>query len=225
MARHGMVGLISGPLGENNMATALTAINSVSNDAERMIEITRPYDVEIKIEGVCPILFHRWSVEGVAEKAKASKGSKSKKEDDLESYVWRNDTGQISIPGEYLRMAMIGAAKYKQDPRSPRKSAMDLTKAGIIVLDQLCSTGKSTWDYIDRQRVTVQRNGITRHRPALLAGWQITATLGIVLPEYLSPQFVNELAQAAGKLQGLADHRPSFGRFQVIGFRVIELEI
>jgi hypothetical protein len=92
------------------MATKQTAIEPVSNDAESVIEIGQPYVALVSVTGTSPFLFHRWSVEGVDAKSKAAKGSKAKKEDDLESYVYRNPAGDLCIPGEYLRMAIIGAA-------------------------------------------------------------------------------------------------------------------
>src|SRR5580692_10218438 len=85
-----------------------------------MIELSFPYTVSVTIEGVCPILFHRWNVEAVGTKAKAAKGSAAKKSDDVESYLYRNDDNEICLPGEYLRQSIIMAAKLKQDPRSPR---------------------------------------------------------------------------------------------------------
>src|SRR2546426_11144948 len=101
-----------------------------------------PFAAEIKVQGASPFLFHRWSVEGVKEKAAARKGSKAKKEDNVESYVYRTEKGHLAIPGEYFRQATILAAKFRQDPRSPRKSAMDLFKAGIVCLEELCSLDK-----------------------------------------------------------------------------------
>jgi hypothetical protein len=56
-----------------------------TNDAAHLISFQAPYSVEFGVEGVCPLIFHRWSVEGVAEKAGAAKGSKAKKTDDIES--------------------------------------------------------------------------------------------------------------------------------------------
>jgi len=195
-----------------------TAISAVSNDA--VATLAYPYIGEISIEGSAAFLFHRWSVDGVEAKARAAKGSKAKKEDDLESYVYRTRDGNLALPAEYLRMAMIGAAKFKQDPRSPRKSAMDLFKAGIVVLEELCDFGMKDWDYVDRRRVMIQRNGITRCRPALASGWKCTAHLQVVLPEYISPALLNETIQAAGRLVGVGDFRPTFGRFQVTHFAV-----
>src|SRR6266481_195178 len=104
------------------MAT-VTALNQVTNDAQSTV--VAPYIAEISIEGSAAFLFHRWSVDGVEAKSKAAKGSKAKKEDDLESYVYRDREGILCVPAEYFRMSVINAAKYKQDPRSPRKSAMD----------------------------------------------------------------------------------------------------
>lgn len=202
------------------MATA-TMIDAVSNDALSTIEMSEPYVVEISMEGSAALLFHRWSVDGVEAKAKAAKGSKAKKEDDIESYVYRTSNGNLALPAEYFRMSIINAAKYKQDPRSPRKSAMDLFKAGIVVLEELCDLGVKDWDYLDRRRVTIQRNGITRCRPAMNAGWKATAHLQVLLPEYISPMLLNETVQAAGRLVGVGDFRPTFGRFNIVKFSVV----
>jgi hypothetical protein len=199
-------------------SAAVAELNAVSNDGQ--FAILEPYIAEVSIQGIAAFLFHRWSVDGVEAKANAAKGSKAKKTDDVESYVYRLDNNNIAIPSEYLRMSVIHAAKYKQDPRSPRKSAMDLFKAGVTCLDELCDTGLKDWDYIDRRRVQVQRNAITRHRPALKAGWQISVRLQVLLPEYISPALLNDAIQSAGKLIGLGDFRPTFGRFIITSFEV-----
>lgn len=115
-------------------------------------------------------------------------------------------------------MSLIGAAKYRQDPRSPRKSAMDLFKAGVISLTELADLGQNDWDYLDRRRVMVQRSGITRVRPALETGWKATFKLQIQLPEYINASFLRSVIQDGGKLIGLADFRPSYGRYSIINF-------
>jgi hypothetical protein len=206
------------------MATQTTALSGVSNDAKLDIEIQTPYMVEARIEGSSAMLFHRWSCEVVEEKAKAAKGSKSKKSDNIESYLYRTDEGELAVPSEYFRQAIIHAAKFKQDPRSPRKSAMDLFKAGIATLGELCSLGVEEPDYLDRRKVVIQRAGITRIRPAMLAGWKCVVSFQILLPEYINPAMLNEMLQYAGRIVGVGDFRPSFGRFQVTSFNVINLE-
>lgn len=198
----------------------LEAVAQAANDGANSVQ--EPYMVEVTIEGTADLLFHRWSNEAVEAKAKAAKGSKAKKEDDVESYVYRNDKGEICLPGEYLRQAIIGAAKYKQDPRSPRKSAQDLFKAGVVSLTDLASLGAKEWDYLDRKRVQVQRNAVTRVRPAMLKGWKATLLIQVLLPEYIDPPMLNEVIQQAGRLIGVGDFRPTYGRFVVTKFEVLE---
>lgn len=201
-----------------NGTAALETISAVSADGNSCIE--EPFVARVTVAGAAPFLFHRWSVDGVEAKSKAAKGSKAKKTDDLESYVYRDSEGELSIPGEYFRMAIIGAAKYKQDPRSPRKSAMDLFKAGVVTLTDLCPLGTKEWDYLDRRRVMVQRNGVTRQRPAMNAGWAAAFELQVLLPEYIGPELLNDTIQAAGRLIGVGDFRPTFGRFLVTRFDI-----
>lgn len=186
---------------------------SPSNDAEPDIEATAPLIVTFTLEGTAAFLFHRWSNEAIAEKAAAAKNSVAKKTDNIESYVYRNADGELSIPGEYVRMSLITAAKYRQDPRSARKSAMDLFKAGVTSLTELASLGVSDWDYLDARRVMVQRNGVTRQRPAMNAGWRAEFQFMVNTPEYIDQRLLNAVLTDAGRLVGVGDFRPTFGRF------------
>jgi len=196
-------------------------LNGNSNEAKETIEIGAPYSVEVELTGTCPILFHRWSCDDVKAKSEAAKNSKAKKTDNLEAYVYRNEKGEISIPGEYVRQSIIHAAKYKQDPRSPRKSAMDIFKAGVIVANELASLGTKDWDFIDKRRVVIQRNGVTRMRPAMLSGWKAKFQFEVILPEYITPEFFQDVLVNAGRLVGVGDFHPTFGRFNVTKFEVI----
>lgn len=196
----------------------------ILNGVENPVVVIEPYVVDIEIVGSCPIIFHRWSCEDVAHKAAARKGSKEKKSDNIESFVYRNEEGHICLPGEYLRMAMVYAAKFKQDPRSPRKSAFDLFKAGIVSLTEMAEIngGTKNWDFIDQRRVVIQRNAITRMRPAFLKGWSAELQMMVNVPEYIDYQFFSEVIQTAGKLIGLGDFRPSYGRFDIAKCKVIK---
>jgi len=195
-------------------------LKDVTASANESIKLSEPWIAEVEITGSAALLFHRWNNEAVAEKSAARKGSAAKKTDNLESYVWRNKAGELCIPGEYLRGAIVGAAKFRQDPRSPRKSAQDLFKAAVISLTELAPLGVNRWDYLDSRRVVIQRNAVTRIRPAMLAGWKIQVDLLVNLPEYVDQPFLLEILSMAGKLIGIADFRPTYGRFDVTSFRV-----
>lgn len=223
-----------------------------TNGAAQAIDLSKPYVVNVRLCGTADILFHRWNCESVDEKAKAAKGSKAKKTDDVESYVWRDHESNICIPGEYVRQSIIMAAKFRQDPRSPRKSAMDLYKAAILSLTTLApvlvetaegSSGEqgqdrechgvprsgkagcgkvstTKWDYLDRRRVTVQRSGVTRVRPAMLSGWEADFQLMVNLPEYVRPEDLHDVLTNAGRLVGLGDFRPTYGRFVIVSYDI-----
>jgi hypothetical protein len=201
----------------------VTAIKGVSNDAETDVIECAPYLVDVDIVGVASLLFHRWSCDAVEEKAKAAKGSKAKKSDNVESYVYRADNGELCLPGEYIRRSIVTAAKFKQDPRSPRKSAMDLFNAGIVAMTELCGLGTKDWDFLDRRRVVVQRNAITRERPAFKAGWGVSCQLQILIPEYINTDLLSAVLTDAGRLVGVGDFRPTFGRYRVTKFEKVLL--
>jgi len=193
-----------------------------TNGGSDSIELQKPYRVMVQLEGSCPLLFHRWNNESIAAKAAAKKGSSEKKTDNIESYLYRNDAGIICIPGEYLRQAVIHASKYEQDPRSPRKSLMDLMKAALVSLTDLSPLGIKEPDYLDQRRVVVQRQGITRTRPAIKTGWKASFILMINLPEYIPHSRLNYMIQQAGRIIGMADFRPSYGRFTITKFEVLD---
>lgn len=192
--------------------------SEVTNGGAVTISASEPYTVVVALEGSADFLFHRWNAEAVDEKAKAAKNSVAKKTDDIESYVYRDDAGRLCIPGEYLRQAIIHAAKFRQDPRSPRKSAMDLFKAGVVSLTALASLGKTKWDYEDKRRVVIQRSGINRTRPAMKTGWKVEFQLMVMLPEYISRNDLQDVISNAGRLIGLGDFRPTYGRFNITKF-------
>lgn len=200
------------------MVAKIIQITEPTSGGNEAISHSEPYAVSVTVVGAADFLFHRWNAEAVDEKARASKNSKAKKTDDVESYVYRTENGELAIPGEYLRGSIINAAKFRQDPRSPRKSAMDLFKAAIVVTSPLASLGVKEWDYLDKRRVTIQRNGINRIRPAMRAGWQASFNLLVMLPEYVDRNVLRETIESAGRLIGVGDFRPTFGRFGIVQF-------
>lgn len=200
---------------------SLKVVNdTVTNGAKSVFDASLPYVVSVSVEGASDMLFHRWNCEAVEAKASASKNSKAKKEDDIESYVWRNKDGELCIPGEYFRQSVIHAAKFKQDPRSPRKSAMDLFKAGVVSLTDLASLGTTTWSKLDKRRVMVQRAGINRTRPSMNVGWKADIQFQILTPEYIDPVLFQDVLNTAGRLVGVGDFRPTYGRFFITKYEI-----
>lgn len=189
----------------------------VSNDGAPFIMMGAPYTVTFTLQGTADLLFHRWSNEAVAEKAAAKRGSAAKKTDDLESYVWRDSTGMVCLPGSYVHKAVVEAGRFMQDPRSARKTAMDLFKAAFVPLTALAPLGP-TWEIEDRRRMTVQRQGITRTSPGFRQGWETEFEFSVILPEYVDEQMFHAALSLAGRVIGVGQYRPTYGRFAVVKF-------
>ena len=210
------------------MAKKKTSVTEINTDKIQqkgttgVVQITEPYTALVVVVGTDPLLFHRFDTENAEAKAKAAKGSAEKKTDNVESYVYRNEKNELIWPGINFKGALRNAAKFKQDPRSPRKSMADLLRAAVKIKD--ASFGVNTWDYLDKRSVRVQQNGVIRTRPAMKPGWKLAHEICVVLPEYMSPRVLSELCVDAGRLIGLGDYRPDFGCFRVELFEVLELD-
>src|SRR3990167_8069522 len=190
-------------------AAKVTAMGPLDNDAKWRIEAGRPYRAVIQVVGTAPLIFHRWSGSDVGEKANGRKGSAVSKTDNVESYVYRNLSGGLCLPGEHFRQATINAAKFRTDPRSPRANATALFKAGLVSVDELCDLGVAAWDYLDTRRAIIQRNAINRVRPALHSGWKTTVLFDVLLAEYIDPSFLQDVITDAGRFVGVGDFRPT----------------
>ena len=194
-----------------------------NGEGKGVIDHSQPYYVDVEIVGDEDILFHRYDVQAVEDSASAPKGSKKKKEDNLESYVYRNDKNEIVMPGTNFKASICAAAKFSQDPRSRQKSAKDLFRAGIKVKGD-ASFGKKDWDFVDARRCVIKQNAISRRRPGLRAGWTLTFRMLIILPEYISEEWLQEVVERAGKTCGLGDFRPDFGTFRITSFKRVALK-
>ena len=189
-----------------------------TNDGEDALLATAPHQLTFTIRGNADLLFHRWSNEDVAAKATAKRGSAVKKTDNLEAYVWRDDDGNVCLPGTYVHKSMIEAGKFMQDPRSSRpKQACDLFKAAFWPITLLYPLGP-TWEIEDKRRMVVNRSGITRTSPGFKSGWEAEFDFDVALPEYVSDDMFHEALSLAGRVVGLAQYRPTYGRFQVVKF-------
>lgn len=208
-----------------------TTLTPVSNDGEHIIELERPWAAEITITGTAPLLFHRYSVEEVAAKANAKKGSTAKKTDNLEASVYRDSEGRICAQGVALIAAITdpskGSAKSLRDPRSPRKSASDLYRSALIASTVLAPITNhageiaTTWDAVDQRRAIVQRAAVSRSRPMMHTGWSATFIIENLAPDYITEADLRYVVVNAGRFVGIGDFRPTYGRFDLTNFQML----
>lgn len=56
-----------------------------------------------------------------------------------------------------------------------------------------------------------------------LAGWKCEVDLTVILPEYITQPRLREVLGMAGRLIGVGDFRPTYGRFSMTKFEVLGL--
>jgi len=131
-----------------------------------------------------------------------------------EAGLYLNDKGAPCIPGENIESMFIAAAKkQKMGPQA---------KAGIICdgnfavvfdgpkgIEALYEDGR----FSDRRSVCIQRARIMRTRP-IFYDWQLKFKINY-LPDQFEKSQVAEILDIAGRVIGLGDYRPRFGRFLV----------
>ncbi len=100
--------------------------------------------------------------------------------------------------GEAMKAAVLGAEPF-----------FPLEFDGPLDLTELYETGR----FIDYRGVVIQRARTMRARPRF-DDWKLTVTL-LVDEDAINPREVLAAYQYAGRLVGIGDFRPRFGRFEV----------
>jgi hypothetical protein len=202
------------------------------NDAllNEQLANTAPYTVEAVLLGTTQIAFHNYNIEDIKAKQNAAKGSAIKKIDNLETFVYRSDAGNLAIPDRVLRATLVTAAKAFKHPSNVRSTLSPIMKASLEInryYDLIQPDGKpyKTWEIEHQERVTVQRNFVSRTWPVLRKGWTLPMKISILQPEYITPDDFRKVLDRAGQFVGMCEFRPTKGRFRVDSYIVKPYEM
>lgn len=196
----------------------MTDVTTVENDTVRRLDLS--YDVSVTVVGVADLLFKRWSQSRSGCVSYYSDGCRIRppsagSDENLNENVYRNEVGEICLPGKYLSSAITEAARYRSDPQYQNRSARNRYRVGIHPLTSLASLNTKCWDYVHVSIILVQGQKIRRTRPAFKAGWRATVDLKILDPEQIPFEAFSETMRWAGQFIGVGDFRPNYGRFAV----------
>lgn len=190
------------------------------------------YTVSCKIEGVAPLIQHRYPLpefETMSKGANKSTGSKDYTQEWRE-YFYADSLGQIFQPASHIEGALIKAAVSFKVVGKRGKTYKDLFQAnvfidperipheGFTVPKELDTDGDKPL-YLDVRPVVVQRNRVVRIRPTFAPGWKLCFEISVIDDE-INHALLQDILIHAGKAVGIGDYRPRFGRFNVIGFEV-----
>ena len=185
-----------------------------------------PYSIHVKIEGVAPILFNRWTEEASDKLRSGATGGKftdASRLAEAMTKVYRDEEGKyLTIPGWNLKKCILQGCQ-RAGLKEGRVGMMPFLAATVFVAGDPVfvagdpSSGVTDPDFVDERsgRRPAKTGGAALiKRPALKEGWQLPFTLNVVDDRRDAPS-IRRAVEEAGLMVGLGDFRPEFGRFVV----------
>lgn len=185
-------------------------------------------NVQIKVEGVTPLLCNRFSDEAQMDatngaRAATAVADRGTPEEQCESRLYKDSDGTVVLPQPNLLRCIIDAGKFFKAGRAKvttQKSSLIPSCVGIdsVVIPLLSKNGWS----VDARPVRIPATGgrIIRYRP-IFYDWGLEFVAELDTTE-MSKGLFREIVDAAGKKIGLGDFRPDckgpFGKFCVVSW-------
>jgi hypothetical protein len=166
--------------------------------------------MDVTIKGISPLLMYKFPALAIEALEKKSA------EEQAEISAYRNDAGNLCIPGVNLQRSLISAATFSKG--KGRASLQKESAACLMVEEANLDLGKKEYAVDTRPVVIPSTKGrVLRHRPRLDA-WETSFTL-IFDETLMSEKQVRKIIDDCGSLVGLLDFRPErkgpYGRFMV----------
>ena len=178
------------------------------------------------ITGMAPLLMHNGQLadplNDIAKKMKAIAGKRKKTDADFEELakleflggLYLDDKERPVVPGELIESMLAESAKSQRMGKQ--------FKAGVIcdgawsLLYDGPKNADSLWEnkgFRDTRGVRIGQNKVMRTRPVFMK-WSLKFTVQF-LDDVMNEAQVREILTHAGRLVGIGDYRPKFGRFEV----------
>ncbi|MGQ9570179.1 MAG: hypothetical protein ACUVWN_04590 [bacterium] len=175
--------------------------------------------VKVRIEGITPLLMHRFG-QDTDNVPKSKKKGQKQITDDYKSYLYVDHEGKLVQPAEHIMGAMKDAGAKFQIPSQRKMTYKKIIGSGAVqVVPDLIPHEVQSWT-VDSRPVVVNRGRIIRQRPRL-DRWALSFTL-LYDEEEISKATLKEILEVAGKTVGIGDFRPAkggmFGKFMVTQF-------
>ena len=183
-------------------------------------------EIMFKIKGLSPLMLHNGQLADplnpYTKRVKAITSKRKKTDEDYEALyqiewegsLYLNSDRRVVFPGLNLESAMVEGAK--------KQKMGDAAKAGILIEDDFLIEYDGPKDleklkadkrFRDIRGTRVQNGRVMRCRPIFIP-WGLSFTLHY-LPEMMNESQVVEILATVGRIIGIGDFTPKYGRFSV----------
>jgi len=172
--------------------------------------------IDVKVKGTAPLLMNKFT-DTSQDAAKSNRGKKVyDPTEEAEKKSYRTQDGKLYLPGTHFKASMVKAgADIKM---SGRKTCKDFIKAGLFILDDEIVLDQQEYE-IHSEPVVIQRARVMSWRPKFKQ-WSCKFTIELLDEDYLNPSLVKQVLESAGRFKAVGDHRPEYGRFEIVDFKV-----
>lgn len=180
--------------------------------------------IDVEIRGTAPLLQH--NIEGaeaqMLHKGKRRTGGVANDENEWKNFLYKIDgNGKLGHPSAALESMFVKAARdFKADKR---RTMADTAKATFFCNDTYIQlVGKTGPDRVNRCSVVNPntRGRGFRYRPEFDAGWVGRVAVTLADTELMPEDRAKEIMEHGGRVIGIGNWRPKFGRFMVTGWKV-----
>ena len=199
-------------------------------------------ELEFSIKGVAPTLIHSGRLanplDPIVKQMKLIHSKRKKTDDDIAALAklewlgsfYPETDGGFEVKGNEITVVGYGRPHWPSDniermlqDAAAKNRLGKQFKAGVMVPEDgfLIYEGPDTIEELfhdrrfwDTRSAKIQRATVQRTRP-IFRNWSMKFTVHY-LPDIVDPSAVTEAVMIAGRLIGLSDNRPKYGRFEVL---------
>lgn len=172
--------------------------------------------VKVELKGITPLLMN--SPKSMIDENVKTKLKAKTKDYDLEKeadkLAYKKSNGELYIPSEAIKGALINASSFKKIGKYAAKS---IIAGGVFILDQQIGLGVKKYS-LDVRTVVIQRARVVKARP-MVENWKATFELSYNENMIGDSEIIKVILTEAGQRIGLLDFRPqkngSFGMFEI----------
>lgn len=188
-------------------------------------------EITITLTGICPMLQHNGRlanpIDPHTRALKELTAKRTKTDDDLIRIMatearggcWETPSGLLGLPTAAVWRSIYDSAKAFKLGEQIKRALLfaDPEYVDPLLIDgetQDCDIWVKDYDHIDYRPAKVQGRKVMRARPLIPAGWESTHTFEL-LDDVIDGRDLTPVIERAGRLTGVGDWRPTYGRFEV----------